>query len=105
MAKFDNDRYITTNAYSRLPVEMIGFLWGLVDSYIRDHGDADYLQVFRLSPTDDDKQRVIHSQEVPDYEQEYIVDSSMIELEFIADEKVYIIDDGDHSTLLLAEDY
>lgn len=63
----------------------------------------DYLQVFDLSIVENDKkklQKIIHSQEEPEYRKEYI-------LEFAdpVETKIFVIDDEDHSTMLLAEEY
>lgn len=59
----------------------------------------DYLQVFKLS-VEDGKQRIVHSQEQPEYSHTYLVDSD----EAIA-VSIFIIDDGDHSTMLLSSEY
>ena len=60
----------------------------------------DYLQVFRLSVSDKGTQRIVHEQEEPQYHKEYDID---IENPITA--KVYVIDDNDHGTMLLAEEY
>lgn len=60
----------------------------------------DYLQVFRLSVSDDGSQHIIHEQEEPEYRKEYD-----IKIDSPINAKVYVIDDGDHSTMLLAEEY
>ena len=61
--------------------------------------EKDYLQVFNLSVVNG-IQRVEHKQEVPDYQNTYAV--------LVAnpiDAKIFVIDDGDYSTMLLAEEY
>jgi hypothetical protein len=45
-------------------------------------------------------QRISHSSEEPEYKMEYLMPS-----ESPITQKVYVIDDGDHSTMLLAEEY
>ena len=53
-----------------------------------------------FSVSDDGIQRIVHEQEEPEYHKEYDID---IENPITA--KVYVIDDGDHCTMLLAEEY
>jgi hypothetical protein len=59
----------------------------------------DYLQAFELSAAGP-MQAITHSSEVPEYHMTYLIPS-----EKPITEKLYIIDDGDHSTMLLAEEY
>ena len=61
--------------------------------------DLDYLQVFELKPVGC-LQSITHISEEPEYHMEYLLPMDTP----IAD-KVYIIDDGDHSTMLLANEY
>lgn len=61
--------------------------------------NRDYLQVFQLTASPG-LQKIVHKQEQPPYEQE---------LDFAAEDavtqKVYIIEDADYVTMLLAEEY
>ena len=61
--------------------------------------DKDYLQVFSLS-ADGEKQIVKHTQEVPVYNKEYV-----FEFENPVAEKIFVIDDETHTTMLLASEY
>ena len=61
--------------------------------------DKDYLQVFSLS-CDNGKQRINHSQEDPEYSKEYVFYTGTA----ITD-KIFVIDDDTHSTMLLANEY
>ena len=61
--------------------------------------DKDYLQVFCLSEKDG-KQVIKHSQEIPEYSYEYVVD-----VETPITNKVFVIDDKIYSTMLLATEY
>ena len=45
--------------------------------------------------------RIVHSQEVPEYKKIWIVKSS----EPCDSQKIFVIDDDTHSTMLLAEEY
>ena len=89
-------RYITKGAQSEIPIELQIFMWRCIDSMPEP---KDYLQVFRLSSFEG-KQKIVHEQEQPEYKKEYIL---TVEKPIIA--KVYVIDDGDHCTMLLAEEY
>lgn len=61
--------------------------------------DRDYLQVFSLS-ADGHRQRIIHTQEVPEYRRKYVFNTGTS-----VTGKVFVIDDKTHSTMLLAEEY
>ena len=93
---FRNSRYLTCGVDSAIPLVIQFFLWECVDSLPEP---KDYLQVFELKPVGK-MQSIIHRSEEPEYHQEYLFPSDNP----IA-EKVYIIDDGDHSTMLLANEY
>ena len=92
----DNLRYLTCGVDAAIPLEVQLFLWECVEK-LRE--PRDYLQVFELKPVGS-MQSITHSSEEPEYRVEYL---------FPADnpitEKVYVIDDGDHSTMLLASEY
>ena len=45
-------------------------------------------------------QSITHTSEEPEYRMEYLIPSDAL-----ITEKLYIIDDGDHSTMLLASEY
>ena len=61
--------------------------------------DKDYLQVFSLSEKDG-KQRIIHTQEEPEYEKEYVLNITPI-----TTGKVFVIDDNTHSSQILYQRY
>ena len=94
---FDSDRYLTRSVQATIPFDLQMFMWFLVTILPEP---KDYLQVFRLSVSDNGTQRIVHEQEEPQYHKEFdIVFDNPINA------KVYIIDDGDHCTMLLAEEY
>ena len=76
---------------------LVAFLWQCIDAM---PPPKDYLQVFRLSVSDKGTQRIVHEQEEPEYRKEYD-----IQVDTPINAKVYVIDDGDHCTMLLAEEY
>ena len=93
---FRNSRYLTCGVDSAIPLVIQLFLWECVDSLPEP---KDHLQVFDLKPVGQ-MQSITHRSEEPEYHKEYLFPSDNP----IA-EKVYIIDDGDHSTMLLANEY
>ena len=92
----NHNRYLTCGVDSTIPLPLQLFLWSCVDSL---PDERDYLQVFELT-AEDGKQRIVHHTEQPLYRKEYLLPSSDP-----ITEKLYIIDDGDHSTMLLASEY
>ena len=97
MFERSKDRYLTRGVDSEIPLDIQIFLWELVDKLPKER---DYLQVFSLT-AQNGKQVIKHSSEQPKHEREYIIDV----LIKAVTAKVYIIDDGDHCTMLLAEEY
>lgn len=92
---FSNQRYLTKGVQADIPFELQIFMWECIKAV----PEPDYLQIFRLSDFNG-KQRVIHEQEIPEYKREYL-----LAVTEPINAKVYVIDDGDHSTMLLAEEY
>lgn len=101
---FDSDkRYITKGIQSKLPTMFIVLIFGLIDDMVKKRNDVDYFQVFRISETEDGY-KVIHSQESPEYCEVINVISGEEKGDYL-DKTIYFIDDGDHSTLLFADEY
>lgn len=93
---FSNNRYFTKGVQREIPLELQIFMWECID---RLHEPKDYLQVFNLSAVGA-LQCITHTSEEPEYKMEYLMPSETPVIQ-----KVYVIDDGDHSTMLLAEEY
>lgn len=93
---FTSPRYLTQGVQSEIPFELQLILWQLIDELPEP---KDYLQVFRLFSSDD-KQKVVHEQEEPEYKKDYV-----FKVDDPVEANIYVIDDGDHSTMLLAEEY
>ena len=91
-------RFITQQIDNKLPIELILLLWNMIDEM---NIKKDYLQVFRITK-EDNHIHVIHSQECPQYLDE--VDLH-IEININYALKIYVIDDGTHATMLLADEY
>ncbi len=94
---FDNERYITRGVGAEIPLWLQNLMWLALDTMEVDQ--KDYLQVFTLS-SDGGKQKIVHTQEEPPYEHEYIINTDRG-----LTVKVFVIDDDDHTTMLLAEEY
>lgn len=93
---FNSDRYMTKGIKEKISLELQIYLWNLIDEMPEP---KDYLQVFRLSAFEG-KQKIVHSQEVPEYQKEYF-----ISCENPIIEKIFVIDDETHCTMLLASEY
>ena len=92
----DHNRYLTCGVDASIPREIQLFLWECVDSM---PAPKDYLQVFDLEQVDC-MQSITHRSEEPEYRRVYLFPSDSP-----ITEKLYIIDDGDHSTMLLSSEY
>lgn len=99
-----NNRYITRGVNSTLSIQLQLLLWNLIDTLEQDKNiKLDHLQIFKFKRiTDNEKCNIVitHSQEVPPYEKKY-----MFHIDNSIDMKVYVIDDGEYTTMLLAEEY
>lgn len=100
---FNNKRYITSGIQQELPLEMQILLWQMINN-MEGSIQQDYLQVFtftRNNDATDNRQQIIeHTQECPDYRKEYRFDCpEPLQL------KIFVIDSGEYSTMLLAEEY
>ncbi len=94
---FNNSRYATRGINAEIPHALQLILWKMVDEM--EVAQKDYLQVFTLS-SENGEQKIIHEQEQPDYSKEYVFSGDCQ-----IDAKIFVIDDGDHSTMLLADEY
>ena len=90
------NKYLTCGVDSSIPLELQLFLWDCVD---RMPAPRDHLQIFDLEQVGC-MQGIIHRAEQPEYHKEYLIPSDTP-----ITQKLYIIDDGDHTTMLLAEEY
>lgn len=98
---FDKLKLLTPGVNAKIPEELQLLLWTLISTMMVEK--KDYLQVFKLNSIYEEgvcKLNIIHSQEEPNYIKEHITISSIL-----INEKIYVIDDGPHSTMLLAQEY
>ncbi len=94
---FSNQRYITRGVIAEIPLELQIFMWECIDRLLENR---DYFQVFELENLNG-IQIIKHFSEQPEYRMEYLLPT----ISNPVTAKVYVIDDGDHSTMLLAEEY
>ncbi len=94
---FKNPRCATCGINAEIPLDLQLVLWKMIDEM--EAAQKDYLQVFILS-TENGEQKIVHEQEQPDYRKEYVFSTDRL-----VNSKIFVIDDGDHSTMLLAEEY
>jgi hypothetical protein len=101
---FDNNRYITRGIKEHVDESIQLALWEFIDLLkLRKDIDLDYLQVFELREIRNNtafNQEIIHFQEEPFYKRYYLVS-----VDKHVNIKIYVIDDGTCSTMLLKEEY
>ena len=90
-------RYLTRGIDAEIPLDIQIFMWAAVDKMPEP---KDWLQVFNLS-IENGLQVIKHTSEQPKFDMTYILTT----LTKAVTAKIYIIDDGDHCTMLLAEEY
>jgi len=93
---FNNQHYITRGVQTEIPLELQLFMWECID---RLPEECDYFQVFKLENIEG-IQKITHFSEQPEYCREYMIPTNKP-----ITAKVYVIDDGDHSTMLLVSEY
>ena len=94
---FETPRYVTRGVENTIPGWLVHLMWGMIDGMEVEHKDA--LQIFMLTKFGDNQQ-IRHTQEQPPYS--YQLDSPCSDA---INTKVYVIDNGLYSTMLLAEEY
>lgn len=102
---FDKDKYITSHANEVLPVQLQLNMWQSIEQWRNEDIELDYLQIFNLSVKRECNkviQVIQHLQEEPEKKETICIEC--IGFKPITD-KVYIIDDGPYSTMLMASDY
>lgn len=95
---FSNERYITREVSDRVPVEIQILMWNLVEEI---EGEKDYLQVFEVIPNGSEFVEITHKQEIPEFTCNYIIKNVGIKTKM----KLYIIDNGEYSTMMFSHEY
>lgn len=102
---FNNPGYMTRGFDAEVPPEIQMMISDCLDAARHTLAEMDYLQVFtldRISLNNVSFQRIIHTQEYPSYEKTVLLN---LPEDQIITTKVFVIDDGDYHTFLLALEY
>lgn len=97
------NRYITKGVNEDVDIRLQVLIWGLIDR-LKEIKDLkiDYLQVFNICKNKD-KIILEHKQEVQEYKKLYEINNKEIDIN--GNIKLFIIDNNEYSTMLLAEEY
>lgn len=100
-------RYTTWGIANTLPEEIAAQMWLSVDTQLGFGRTLDYLQIFKTEKVDDCVLAIHHQQEMNGKTETLTVLYSAYKPEYdtVLGKTVYIIDDGDHSTMLFADEY
>lgn len=90
---------MTRGIAKALPPALVKVFWGMIDELPEER---DYLQIFEFYVSDG-RQMLRFSAEEPAHSEEYIFPYNLPF--YLRNHKIYVIDDGDHSTMLFAEEY
>lgn len=104
MFELTKPRYLTKRIASEISMDLQVFLWGIIEKEKLCH-ELDYLQVFRLEVDGEGNLHVHYSQEQPDQHRTYSLATVGTDIPEVNGKKVYVIDDGENVTMLLAEEY
>ena len=96
---FNNQRFVTCGIADELSPELQAFLWKLIKEM--EVTEQDYLQVFDLSCCGNE-QIIVHEQEQPEYKKEHRLEIVGTPI-FVG--KIFVIDDGDHTTMMKSDEY
>lgn len=98
-----DSRCVTRGVNAEIDIRLQLAMWSLIDILkMKEDVEVDYLQVFKLKK-EVDFIKIEHSQEVPEYKSVHMIGIDDIELD--KDTKIFVIDSGDYSTMLLPEEY
>jgi Staphylococcal protein of unknown function (DUF960). len=98
------NRYITRGVNEDVDIRLQVLMWGLIDKLKENKNfQLDYLQIFNICKKD---YRILleHTQEEPEYKKLYEI-RNMGDIELQQKLKLFVIDDADYSTMLLAQEY
>ncbi|CAM4344038.1 hypothetical protein FHS16_002514 [Paenibacillus endophyticus] len=98
---FTGTKYVTQGIRREVPSFLQLILWCFIESM--NAPEKDFLQVFELSPTmvnGKTKQRIVHMQEQPPFQQVYVICARQI-----VTKKIYVVDDQQHCTMLCSDEY
>ena len=97
-------RYSTSGIATEMPPPLQAFLWQSIDEWNAEGLPLDYLQVFKFEKVAKNLYSILHTQEKPKRTTGYYVGNEL-GVESVVGKTVFVIDDGDHSTMLFASEY
>lgn len=97
-------RYVTKGIAERVPPELATALWLFLDMQIGIGAKMDYLQVFKLEKLSEEVLAIRHEQEDPKRINVHYM-GYKVEYADLLQETIFVIDDGDHSTMLFGYEY
>lgn len=94
---FTNERYLTKEVAERVPIGIQLLMWDLVERL----EEKDYLQIFELTPKGSGVVEMVHKQEIPEVTMIHKIKNNEIKNKM----KLYIIDNGEYSTMMFSHEY
>lgn len=96
-------RYVTRGINAEVDIRIQVVLWNMIDK-LKSKCDIniDYLEVFEVEKIEG-MIKIEHRQEVPSYSQTYMLNG--MDIEVASKRKIFVIDDGENSIMMLAEEY
>lgn len=101
---FPSNRFVTAGIADQIGLDIQYALWELIDEQNRKGHVLDYLQVIELSTEyacGEIFQKVIHRQEAPPAKEEWYYRTILSPV----NTTIWIIDGGDHATMLFPHEY
>lgn len=97
-------RYATANLVGRIDEDVQRLLWSLIEAFLSETAEPDYLQVFKLEVVDHEEgpmQRIFRSQEVPPL----LSQEGCFNVTKPYEGTIWIYLDQDKQTMMLPEDW
>lgn len=94
---FTKERYLTREVADRVPIGIQLLMWDLVEKL----EERDYLQIFELIPKYSEIVEIVHKQEIPEVTSIYKIKNNEVKNKM----KLYIIDNGEYSTMMFSHEY
>lgn len=95
---FNGQRYLTKGVQEQVSIPLQVTLWLMIENL---KIEADYLQIFEIEQISDNQIKITHRQEEPQFESVTVKSGKIASAHL----KIYVIDDQDYSTMLLADEY
>lgn len=101
---FNGRRLMTRDIANTMTRALQMKLWYMIDKKERET-ELDYLQIFKLISLEDGSIQIIHSQEVPPYEEKEIFTYAGEDFSALHGKKIYVIDDVEYCTMMYSYEY